>query len=110
LEQFEGKLVRGSIDRCVLGYDGDRVIRGEVLDFKIDQYEASQNLEAWIAERIRVHTPQLQLYGGVLRQQYGLCPDQLELKLVLLSVGRVVSVPVIETDPPSDASPRTQIL
>jgi ATP-dependent exoDNAse (exonuclease V) beta subunit len=110
LEQFEGKLVRGSIDRCVLGYDGDRVICGEVLDFKIDQYDGSQALEAWIAERIRVHAPQLRLYGGVLRQQYELRPDQLELTLVLLSVGRVVSVPVVAPNPPSDASSRTQVL
>jgi ATP-dependent helicase/nuclease subunit A len=110
LERFEGKLVRGSIDRCVLGYAGDRVIRGEVLDFKIDQYDDSQTLDAWIAERIRVHAPQLQLYGGVLRQQYGLRADQLELTLVLLSVGRVVSVPVVAPNPHNDASSRTQVL
>jgi hypothetical protein len=52
----------------------------------------------------------LQLYGGVLRQQYGLRSDQLELTLVLLSVGRVVSVPVVAHNPPSDASSRTQVL
>lgn len=110
LEQIDGRLVRGSIDRCVLGYDGDRVVRGEVLDFKIDQYVDSQGLDAWIADRIREHSPQLQLYGSVLRQQYGLRADQLDLTLVLLSVGRVVSIPVVGTAPLSDASSRTQIL
>jgi hypothetical protein len=110
LQQFHGRLVRGSIDRCVLGYDGDRVIRGEVLDFKIDQCSAGQDLDAWIADRIREHSSQLQLYGNVLRQQYALRPEQLELTLVLLSVGRVVSIPMVETDPLADATSRTQIL
>ena len=110
LEQFDRQLVRGSIDRCVLGYDGERVVRGEVLDFKIDQVTESSDLEAWIADRIREHSPQLRLYGGVLRQQYGLRTDQLDLTLVLLSVGRVVSIPVVSTEPLSDASSRTQVL
>jgi ATP-dependent exoDNAse (exonuclease V) beta subunit len=110
LEQFDRQLVRGSIDRCVLGYDGDRVVRGEVLDFKVDQGTDFEGLEAWIADRIREHSPQLQLYGRVLRQQYGLRADQLDLTLVLLSVGRVVSIPVVATEPLSDASSRTQVL
>jgi ATP-dependent exoDNAse (exonuclease V) beta subunit len=110
LQRLEGNLVRGSIDRCILGYEGDRVSRAEILDFKIDQCPDSSDIEGWVAERIQVHAPQLQLYGSVLRQQYGLQPDQLALTMVLLSVGRVVSIPVQATQRSSDASSRFQVL
>jgi ATP-dependent exoDNAse (exonuclease V) beta subunit len=94
LQQMERHLVRGVIDRCVLGYDGDRVVRADVIDFKVDQYPESQPVEAWIDERTALHAPQLRLYGTVLRQQYGLRPDQIQLTLVLLSIGRVIPVPL----------------
>nr|MCU0710294.1 UvrD-helicase domain-containing protein [Pirellula sp.] len=55
LQQMERHLVRGVIDRCVLGYDGDRVVRADVIDFKVDQYPESQPVEAWIDERTALH-------------------------------------------------------
>jgi ATP-dependent exoDNAse (exonuclease V) beta subunit len=97
LQQLDRDLVRGVIDRCVLGYDGDRVVRADVIDFKVDQYPESQPVDAWINERTAVHAPQLQLYGTVLRQQYGLRPEQIQLTLVMLSVGRVIPVPLISS-------------
>ena len=37
LQIVDGQLLRGVIDRCVLGFDGDRVVRAEILDFKTDR-------------------------------------------------------------------------
>lgn len=85
LEIFEGTLLRGTIDRLVLGYRGDEVVRAEVLDYKTDRLDDSVSLNDWVKDRVEHHRVQLELYRRVLCEQFRLEPAQISLALILLS-------------------------
>jgi ATP-dependent exoDNAse (exonuclease V) beta subunit len=90
LISIEDQLIRGIIDRCVLGWDQDRVIRAEVIDYKTDSRPGNVNLETWIAQRVEHHSPQLQLYRKVLCRQFSLHPEMVQVTLVLLNEEKVI--------------------
>jgi len=92
LQLLDGALIRGVIDRCVLGLDGDRVVRAEILDFKTDQRGAGEELGAWIENRKAIHAPQLNAYRRVLCRQFSLHPDLVQSTLILLSENKVESI------------------
>ncbi|MBU6176007.1 MAG: PD-(D/E)XK nuclease family protein, partial [Planctomycetes bacterium] len=92
LKVVDGQILRGVIDRCVLGYDGDRVIKAEILDFKTDQRETQVSLEDWVRERVSHHGPQLNYYRRVIAEQYGIDPREIQVTLLLLSEDRDISV------------------
>jgi ATP-dependent exoDNAse (exonuclease V) beta subunit len=92
LQLLDGALIRGVIDRCVLGLDGDRVVRAEILDFKTDQRGEGEELATWIKYRKEVHAPQLNAYRRVLCRQFSLHPDLVQSTLILLSENKVESV------------------
>jgi ATP-dependent exoDNAse (exonuclease V) beta subunit len=93
LQIIDGQMLRGVIDRCVLGFDGDRVVRAEILDFKTDRKPDSMELAAWTKERTEVHGAQLRYYRRVLCDQFGLHPNDIQLTLLLLSEDTIVNVP-----------------
>jgi len=92
LQIIDGQLLRGVIDRCVLGFDGDRVVRAEVLDFKTDRRPEWMSVEEWAQERSLHHGVQLKYYRRALSQQFGLNPDDVQLSLLLLSEDRQIFV------------------
>jgi len=85
LQIVDGQMLSGVIDRCVLGFDGDRVVRAEILDFKTDRRPDSQTVAEWAKERAEHHGIQLQYYRRVLSDQFGLHPNDIRLTLLLLS-------------------------
>ena len=85
LQIVDGQMLRGVIDRCVLGFDGDRVVRAEILDFKTDRKPESISLAEWSKERAEHHGAQLRYYRRVLSDQFGLHPNDIQLTLLLLS-------------------------
>ncbi|HUP78835.1 MAG TPA: PD-(D/E)XK nuclease family protein, partial [Pirellula sp.] len=85
LQIVDGQMLRGVIDRCVLGFDGDRVVRAEILDFKTDRKPESISLAEWSKERAEHHGAQLGYYRRVLSDQFGLHPNDIRLTLLLLS-------------------------
>ncbi len=85
LQIVDGQMLRGVIDRCVLGFDGDRVVRAEILDFKTDRKPDSLVLAEWAKERAEYHGSQLRYYRRVLSDQFGLHPNDIQLTLLLLS-------------------------
>jgi ATP-dependent exoDNAse (exonuclease V) beta subunit len=91
LELQDGVLIRGTIDRLVLGWKEGRVIRAEVIDYKTDRIDDAVSVEAWESDRVAHHGPQLESYRALLSKQYGLAEDQIELWLVLLSSDSLVS-------------------
>jgi hypothetical protein len=68
-----------------LGFDGDRVVRAEILDFKTDRKPDSVGVAEWSKERAEVHGAQLRYYRRVLTDQFGLHPNDIQLTLLLLS-------------------------
>ena len=85
-------MLRGVIDRCVLGFDGDRVVRAEILDFKTDRKPESLALAEWSKERAEHHGAQLRYYRRVLSDQFGLHPNDIQLTLLLLSEDMQIEV------------------
>jgi len=100
LQWMDGQLIRGIIDRCVLGFDGSsggkssggRVVRAEIIDFKTDLRPQNVPIEQWIQERTLHHKFQLQAYRKVLCRQFRLHPEMVTLSLVLLSEPVVVPI------------------
>ncbi|XZE34972.1 PD-(D/E)XK nuclease family protein [Pirellulaceae bacterium SH501] len=90
LQLLDGSLLRGVIDRCVVGYDGDQVVRADIIDFKTDQKLGGHDLQAWLQERKNVHFPQLAIYRRAISEQYRLDEDKISIALVLLSEDQVV--------------------
>lgn len=92
LELLDGQLLRGTIDRLVLGARNGVVIRAEILDYKTDALETHCSIEAWEKERMEHHLPQLQMYQRVLCKQFRIDPTHVELGLVLLSGDRIADL------------------
>jgi ATP-dependent exoDNAse (exonuclease V) beta subunit len=92
LQIIDGQMLSGVIDRCVLGFDGDRVVRAEILDFKTDRRPESIAIDEWTKERAEVHGTQLRYYRRVLCEQFGLHPNDVQLNLLLLSEDLQVSI------------------
>lgn len=92
LQIMDGHLLRGVIDRCVLGFDGDRVVRAEILDFKTDRKPESLSKEDWANERVSHHGTQLGYYRRVLCEQFKLHPNDVQATLLLLSEDMQVEV------------------
>ncbi|MFN5916470.1 MAG: PD-(D/E)XK nuclease family protein, partial [Planctomycetota bacterium] len=95
LISIDDQLIRGIMDRCVLGWDSDRVIRAEIIDFKTDARPSNIDLTTWTAERIAHHAPQLQLYRKVLCRQFSLHQEMVQVTLVLLNEQKIV--PILST-------------
>jgi ATP-dependent exoDNAse (exonuclease V) beta subunit len=91
LELVDDSLLRGTIDRLVIGYDHDQIIRAEILDYKTDAFHPKQSVEAWVRDRVEHHADQLRLYRRVLSQQFKIDPERVQLTLLLLSVDRAVT-------------------
>ncbi len=92
LQILDDSLLRGVIDRCVVAYDGDRVVRAEIIDFKTDQRPKKLDLQQWVESRREYHYPQLAIYRRALAEQYQLDPKAIQLTLVLLSEDQIVNV------------------
>jgi ATP-dependent exoDNAse (exonuclease V) beta subunit len=90
LISIDEQLIRGIIDRCVLGWDSGRVVRAEIIDFKTDARPNNIDLATWTAQRIATHAPQLQLYRKVLCKQFSLHPEMVQVTLVLLNEQQIV--------------------
>lgn len=93
LELIDGCLLRGTIDRLVLGCDANGICRAEIIDYKTDAIDTKLTLAAWIKNRVEHHAPQLHLYRRVLAQQFGINPGNIQLTLVLLNSQSIVTVP-----------------
>ena len=92
LQIVDGQMLSGVIDRCVLGFDGDRVVRAEILDFKTDRKPESLTVSEWSKERADFHATQLRCYRRVLSDQFGLHPNNIQLTLLLLSEDMQIEV------------------
>ena len=72
------QLVRGTIDRLVLLYDGDRLVAADVIDFKTDAYKPS-------AETFEEYRSQLGEYRKAIEQQFKLPREKITLRLAFVA-------------------------
>ena len=92
LVSIDSQLIRGVIDRCVLGWDQGRVVRAEIIDYKTDTRPAGLDIATWVAQRQEHHSSQLQIYRKVLCRQFSLHPEMVQVTLVLLNEEQIVVV------------------
>jgi len=87
-ENGREELWNGFIDRLVLIFDGDRVVRAEIIDHKTDTISDSDQLLA----RSAYYRPQLENYRRVVCAQYGLTESDVLCRLLFLGAGEVVDL------------------
>ena len=92
LVSIDSQLIRGVIDRCVLGWDQGRVVRAEIIDYKTDTRPAGLDVATWLAQRQEHHASQLQIYRKVLCKQFSLHPEMVQVTLVLLNEEQLVDL------------------
>ncbi|MFT5151011.1 MAG: ATP-dependent helicase/nuclease subunit A [Planctomycetota bacterium] len=81
------QLWSGSIDRLVLEMKGGRAVHAWVIDYKTDDVDSEG-----IRSAAEHHRPQLEAYGGLIATEFSLDADQIELQLMFLRPGRVVTL------------------
>ncbi|NBP51191.1 MAG: hypothetical protein EBU70_08440 [Actinobacteria bacterium] len=85
----DGTLLRGRMDRVVLGIQDGRVVRAEVVDWKT----GARGLEgAALEERIAPYRAQMQAYRGALAGMFGLPAERVTAVLAFVDRGGLVEV------------------
>jgi len=86
----EEGILQGYVDRLVLEWEGDQVVRAHVLDFKTDAIETGD--EEALADRTAHYAPQLNAYRRAMAQTFGLSVGDVAATLLFLTPGRAVDV------------------
>lgn len=89
LELIDNSLLRGTIDRLVVGYDQRQIVRAEIVDYKTDALIPKLSTDAWVKDRVDHHAEQLRLYRRVLARQFKIADQKIGLTLILLSGDRL---------------------
>jgi hypothetical protein len=85
-----GKFLNGSLDRIVWHYKGERIIAADVLDFKTDHIQPTD--EAALAARTEHYRPQMEIYRQAVARMANLPPERIATRLVFTNAERVVDV------------------
>jgi len=93
-------LVRGTIDRLVVLYDGDLAVGADVLDYKTDRFtrweefrddptkfEVSPKGSPIPKDTLEEYRAQLAFYGEVVGRQFALSQDQISSRLAFVDAG-----------------------
>jgi hypothetical protein len=80
-------MVRGRMDRVVLGFRGGRVVRAEVIDWKTGARGLSG---AALEERIAPYRAQMEDYRAALCAMFGLEPPCVAATLAMVERGELV--------------------
>ena len=83
-------ILRGSIDRLVILYDGDRPVGADVIDFKTDA--VGRDDDSALQAAVDTYRPQLDAYRRAVASLFGLEPNRVSARLVFVGAGLVVSV------------------
>ena len=83
-------ILRGSIDRLVILYDGDRPVAADVIDFKTDA--VGRHDGSALQAAVDTYRPQLDAYRRAVLSLLGLEPDRISGRLMFVGAGLVVSV------------------
>ena len=89
--QREGdSLINGIIDRLVLHRRGGKVVAADVIDFKTDAVDVTN--EATIAARVEFHRGQMEAYRRAVSRMEGVAPDRVRSRLLFVTAGVVREV------------------
>ena len=86
----EDTILRGTFDRLVVLFDGEKPICADIIDFKSDALDA--NDPAAVEAKKELYRPQLEAYRSAVEHLYGLASDQIATRLVFVEPGVVIEV------------------
>ena len=83
-EDGNGVIVQGAVDLLALGYDGGKVVRADIIDYKF----SSRGDEYLLKE----YAPQLRLYRQVVRTVFGLSDEAVTTRVVNIFAVREIGI------------------
>jgi len=83
-------ILRGSIDRLVILYDGPKAVGADVIDFKTDAVSADD--PETLAARVELYRPQLEAYHRAAARLLGLEPESVSARLAFVEPGLIHAV------------------
>ena len=86
----EDTILRGTFDRLVVLFEGDRPVSADIIDFKSDSLDAAD--PAAVEGKKELYRPQLEAYRSAAAQLYGLADDRIATRLVFVEPGVAVRV------------------
>jgi ATP-dependent exoDNAse (exonuclease V) beta subunit len=84
------RMLSGTIDRLVLIYNGDQVVGADVIDYKTDAVSTEDQDQ--LAATIEHYRPQQEAYRAAVSKMFGLAPERISARLLLLGAGIVRDV------------------
>ncbi len=84
-------LVRGSIDRLVVSYEGERPVGAEIIDFKTDRLDGGDSRA--VRSRAKRYRPQLEAYREAVMRLYRLEKSRVKATLLFLDAMKTVTDP-----------------
>ena len=81
--RYDDNLLSGSLDRLVVGYQGDRACNAEIIDFKTDQPEAASATD-WLDRKKLAYAPQIAAYRYAVSRLTGLSIEKISAKLLFV--------------------------
>lgn len=88
--RHEEAILRGTFDRLVVLFDGEKAVGADILDFKSDSLDAGD--PAAVEEKREFYRPQLEAYRTAVAKLYGLGDDRITTRLVFVEPGVIVVV------------------
>ena len=85
-----GEVINGFIDRLVLVYVDNCLVAADIVDFKTDTFNFSD--EQLFQEKANYYRDQLQIYARVVSRLYRIPADVISTRLFMLGAGRVTNV------------------
>ncbi|MEZ6130394.1 MAG: UvrD-helicase domain-containing protein [Planctomycetaceae bacterium] len=84
----DGAIVSGTMDRLVLVVQNGRPVAADVIDFKTDRI--SGDTGEWVKAKVRQYESQLAEYRIAVQTCFGIAPDRISTRLLLLEADAVV--------------------
>ena len=88
-------IVHGKIDRLVLVSVNEEIIAADIIDFKTDAFDATD--ENQLQEKTEFYRPQLRAYANAIERIYNLPSGRVRAKLAFVHSGFVVEVSGLKT-------------
>jgi ATP-dependent exoDNAse (exonuclease V) beta subunit len=86
----EETILRGTIDRLVILFDGETLVGADIIDFKSDSLDPAD--PAAVEAKKTHYRPQLEAYRTAVAKLYGLPGDRITTRLVFVEPGTVIEV------------------
>ncbi|MEO2032166.1 MAG: UvrD-helicase domain-containing protein, partial [Planctomycetaceae bacterium] len=86
----DGEIINGFIDRLVLIHVDNQLVAADIVDFKTDSFDFSD--EELFKQKTEYYGEQLQMYARVVSRLYRISQQAISTRLFMLGAGRIANV------------------